>query len=143
MQLVTSAPPVLSDEEAAELQEVLDREAFNARHLNGVLRDFRIAQRHAKNGTYRLIVTPASRVIRQQYMSTVRVDLTNETCREIQWLKSLYKENKPAGVSVECHPAIKLLAECHDHLENIHVLEVKFTITTSKKKLDVFRKRTA
>jgi len=133
MQLVQSAPPVLSTEEEAELQTAKDRDAFRALHLPEVRKDFRIASRHAKHRVYELTVTP-TRLIRRPDSSTVHADLASRTCREAKWLDELYKENCIDGITVQTKVDKMYGAECKENLEDVFVFVVTFSVPTRVRK---------
>jgi len=133
MQLVQSAPPVLSAEEEAELQTVKDRDAFRALHLPEVQKDFRIASRHAKHHAYELTVTP-TRLIRRADAATVHADLSSRTCREAKWLEELYNENCVDGITVVTRVDKLLSADCKERLEDVYVLVVTFLVPARVRK---------
>jgi hypothetical protein len=56
----------------------------------------------------------------------VRVDLLSEDCKQIEWLKSLYRKACPKGMTVRFGVDVEYNAPCGDHLEDIYMLVVIF-----------------
>jgi hypothetical protein len=57
----------------------------------------------------------------------VRVDLSSKDCKQIKWLKSLYRKECPKGMTVLFGVDVVYNAPCGDHLEDIYLLVVNFT----------------
>lgn len=106
-------------------KDVKPKKAFKDKHRAEVQRDCnRVPYRR---GLSKVTVTPACFVLRDQYMSqNVRVDLKSKDCKEIKWLKSLYKKACPKGMTVEFDIAVVYNAPCGDHLEDRYLLTVSF-----------------
>jgi len=97
------ALPSLAAEEVVEPEPLVlidNHTVFDDAHRRGVQRDFRIAQHRARNGFYRLVVTPDCVVVRRNDSSAVTVDLV-AGCQELSWLKQLYRTECPKGIEVK------------------------------------------
>jgi len=128
MSLVQSAP----SQEDEEIAEIVRLNALRESLRSCVERDFKIAERHAKNGIKRFTITPASKIVRINDPSSVHIDFRSSDCAEIKLIKELYREKCPKGMSVEFSLA-KALGSLRDDQPEAHLLEVTITVPTSKK----------
>lgn len=102
------------------------KEDFKALHLPGVQRDFSDA---LGRGVTRLVVTPKCVALsRRRDSSRVRVDLTAD-CRELTWLKKLYKNECPEGMIVRFSAEVEQECLKEDTSEHF-MLVVHFMATT-------------
>jgi len=129
MSLVQSAP----SQEDEEIAAIVRKNALKESLRPSVIRDFKIALRHAKNGVKRFTITPASKIVRINDPSSVHIDLQSSDCAEIKILKELYRENCPKGMSVEFSPAKALGSLRNDEQPEAHLLEVTILVPTKKK----------
>lgn len=116
-----STPTQVATDEAG----ITPKKAFKQKHRAGVQRDCKKVP--YRRGQPLVTVTPACFVLRDQYMSqNVRVDLKSKDCKEIKWLKSLYRKACMEGLKVEFSLSVAYSVPCGDHLEDRYLLTVRF-----------------
>jgi len=105
------------------------KKVFAESHRAGVQLD---CDNVRQKGMSRIIVTPQRFVVRDQYMSrNVRVDLPSADCKQITWLKKLYRRACPTGMYLRFDIEVMYGAACGDHLEDIYMLVVIFDLRQS------------
>lgn len=105
---------------------VFSREEI-AKYVSSIKRDFSIARHHQHNGTYELVVTPESYVLRMAKMAVTRADIDGYRNGRAELLIKLYNDNCPNRVKVKAYVQKTLPSLLNDQDSDIYTLCVCFT----------------